>query len=471
MRSLALKLTFSFLVVGVVGVVLVALFVRQRTQQEFGQFVLTRFQQDILDELTDYYEANGSWDEINAIFVRDQFFPLGRRALHLAPVILLDADSVVVYGGLRYQRGQQLRRDDSQGVSIEIEGTTVGWLRFEPFGDPVPQLTESPESDFLASVNQVILLGAIGATAIALLLGVLLARSISRPVRELTAATQFVAQGELGHQVPVRTKDELGKLAASFNQMSADLSQSTELRRQMTADIAHELRTPLSVIMGYTEALRDGKLEQSPETFHILHEEALHLNRLVDDLRTLSLADAGELSLNCHLVPPQALLERAASAYAAQSREQDVSLQVEVEDGLPQVEVDPDRMAQVLGNLVSNALRYTPAGGEILLSAACHPEHSNARPDTLFLSVRDTGEGIAPEELPHIFDRFYRADASRHQEEGESGLGLAIAKSIVETHDGTITAHSQVGKGSTFTIELPAAKNSVLRSRELCSSG
>jgi signal transduction histidine kinase len=257
----------------------------------------------------------------------------------------------------------------------------------------------------------------------------------------------MIAQGELGHQVPVRRKDELGELAASFNQMSADLERSTELRRQMTADIAHELRTPLSLILGYTEALSDGKLEGTPETFDIVHDEAQHLNRLVDDLRTLSLADAGELSLNRRPVCPQTLLQRVATAYAAQARAKDVSLCVEAESDVADVDVDPDRMAQVLGNLVSNAMRHTPAGGGIALSA-------EELRDAVALTVSDSGVGIAPEHLPHIFDRFYRGDESRYQENGESGLGLAIAKSIVEAHGGKISVASAPGSGTTVTVQL-----------------
>jgi len=448
MRSLRLKLTLAFLVVGVIGVVLVALFVRQRTQHEFDRFVLTRFQQDLYDELSQYYQVNGGWEGINAIIAVDRIGPMGHRGVFAAPVTLLDAENTVVYGGRRYQRGQTLNQaDENQRVPIDVDGTTVGWLLFESFGEPVPPNPESPESAFLVRVNQAIVMGTLGAIAVALLIGVLLARTISRPVRELTAATQMIAQGELGHQVPVRGRDELGELATSFNQMSADLARSTELRRQMTADIAHELRTPLSLIMGYTEALSDGKLEGTAETFEILYEEAQHLNRLVDDLRTLSLADAGELSLNRRPVRAQAVLQQVATAYAAQAKANDVSLRVEANGDLADVDVDPDRMAQVLGNLVSNAMRHTPAGGEIVLSA-------ELRRDTVALAVRDTGAGISPEHLPHVFDRFYRGDESRHQENGESGLGLAIAKSIVEAHGGMISAASTLGVGTTVTVQL-----------------
>ena len=452
MRSLTLKLTLAFLVVGVVGVALVALFVGQRTRDEFDRFVLDRAQQDLVDQLAAYYQTHGDWEEINAILVQGQPGHMWSRGGVPAPVVLLEDDNTVVYGGRRYRKGTQLEpqdvEDSNRRVPIQLEDQTVGWLLFESFADAVSELRQSSESAFLEQVKQAILWGALGATAVALLIGVLLARTISHPVRELISATRGVARGELGQHVPVRTRDELGELAASFNQMSNDLARSTALRRQMTADIAHELRTPLSLIMGYTEALSDGKFQGSPETFAILHEETQHLSRLVDDLRTLSLADAGELSLTCRPTAPPALLERAASAHAAQAQGKAVTLQVEADPDLPEIVVDPDRMAQVLDNLVSNALRYTPAGGEIVLSAGHHA-------DTLELRVRDSGAGIPPEELPHIFDRFYRGEKSRYQQNGESGLGLAIAKSIVEAHGGTIEAESTLDVGTTFIIRLP----------------
>jgi signal transduction histidine kinase len=246
-------------------------------------------------------------------------------------------------------------------------------------------------------------------------------------------------------------QEELGELAAAFNQMSADLARANKLRRQMTANIAHDLRTPLSVIAGYTEALRDGVLQPLPETFQTLHQEAEHLSLLVKDLRTLSLADAGELKLTRQLVHPHELLERMAAAYLPKAQELEVTLQVTAQANVPPVNVDPERMVQVLGNLVSNALRYTPAGGQISLAAA-------QRGNNVLLTVQDNGVGIAPDELPRIFDRFYRGDEARQASEGESGLGLAIAKSLVELHGGTITVESALGEGATFTIFLPVGK-------------
>ena len=262
-------------------------------------------------------------------------------------------------------------------------------------------------------------------------------------------ATRQITQGDLGHQVPVRTTDELGQLAASFNQMSTDLATSNQLRRQMTADVAHELRTPLSVILGYTEALADGKLQGKPAVYDAMYGEARLLSHLVDDLRTLSLADAGELTLNSVPIQPSELVERAAAAHAALAAQRDIQIDVRSAPDLPLVHADRERMAQVLGNLVSNALRYTPEGGLVTLSA------TESGSDVL-LQVSDTGPGIVPDHLPFIFKRFYRADESRPAN-GESGLGLAIARSLVEAHGGTIRAENGVNGGAVFTVTLPAS--------------
>lgn len=457
MRSLSLKLTLAFLAVGVIGIVLIATVVRLQTQREFDQFVLNQYQANLIEELQAYYQTNGSWENIHAILVRNpdannETTKDGRRpSRDWAPVTLLDANRVVVYGGIRYRTGEELpQQPGDRSVAIEVNGETVGWVLFDVFHDDQPPYPESPESLFLKNMNRAILYGALGAVALALLLGILLARTIARPVQDLTEATQVIAQGQLGHQVPVRTRDEIGRLAESFNQMSADLAGSVQQRRQMTADIAHDLRTPLSVIMGYTESLSDGKFKGSPEIYRIMHKETQHLSRLIEDLRTLSLADAGELPLTRRLVAPHELLERIANAYQIQAEQQNVALKVSADPNLPLIDVDPDRMVQVLGNLVSNAFRFTPAGGEIGLTAV-------TTANTLTLTVQDNGAGIASEDLPHIFSRFYKGDKSR-QHNGESGLGLAIARSIVEAHRGKITAVSPANAGTTFTITLPLNK-------------
>jgi len=453
MRSLALKLTLAFLFVGVIGAVLVSLFVGVQTRQQFDRFLSDSYENALVDQLAIYYEQHGSWQGANRVLMRlyrdGDKLPLEQRPL---PWIVVDETGSPVTGSGQNRSNRQInQRDLEQGTPIQVNGETVGYLVRIPF-ERGPGQTPSPEETFLARVSQGIWLSFAVAAVVALLVGVVLAHTITNPIKELTGATTAVAQGELGRQVHVHSKDEIGELAHSFNQMSADLSTASQQRRQMTADIAHELRTPLSIILGYTESLRDGVLSPDPETFEIIHDEAQNLSRLVQDLRTLSLADAGKLALHLERLPPSELLQTVAAKYRHQAERQNISLTVQAEASLPEVEIDLGRMEQVLGNLVSNALRYTPANGEILLTAV------QSDPTHLQLTVQDNGPGIPPDTLPKIFNRFYKVDESRQAHEGESGLGLAIARSLVQMHGGTIQAASPPGKGAIFTLTLPLQK-------------
>jgi signal transduction histidine kinase len=310
-----------------------------------------------------------------------------------------------------------------------------------------PELN-SREELFLTRINWALLYAALGATLIALVLGLFLARTLTRPLRELKAASQAMAQGDLEQQVAVRSRDELGELAAAFNQMSAELARANRARRQMTADIAHDLRTPLTVIKGYAEALWNGDLPPAAATFETVYQEAEHLSHLVEDLRTLSLVDAGKLTLHRQAVQSRAILERTAAAHLPQAQQSGITLGVDVAADLSPIHADPERLVQVLGNLVGNALRYTLEGGHVTLAA-------RQQAGGIRLTVQDTGAGIDPADLPRIFDRFYRGDDARETDEGESGLGLAIAKSLVEAHGGSISVTSTPGEGSTFAIILP----------------
>jgi signal transduction histidine kinase len=218
----------------------------------------------------------------------------------------------------------------------------------------------------------------------------------------------------------------------------------------MTADIAHDLRTPLSLILGHAEALSDGVLPPTPETLHVIYDEAQRLNRLIEDLRTLSLADTGELSINQRPYQPLAALQRTALVQAPLAQEKQIEMTVEAAESLPDVWADPDRLAQVLDNLVSNGLRYTPQNGRIHLSATLVGNEVQ-------FAVQDSGPGILADDLSRVFHRFYRADKSRQRQEGGSGLGLAIARSIVEQHNGRIWVNSPPNSGATFVFTLPIA--------------
>ena len=295
-------------------------------------------------------------------------------------------------------------------------------------------------------------MAAVIAALLALALGILLSRALTRPLRELTTATEEMAAGQFGKQVDSHAQDEIGKLATSFNKMSKDLAEASRLRRQMTADIAHDLRTPLTILRGYTEGLCDTTIQGGQELYDLLHLEVVHIQHLVEDLRTLSLADAGELTLDRRVIDPKALLERAGLAHVVEARHKNITLRVDAPDTLPSVAVDVERMTQVVDNLVANALRFT-SHGEIVLSGA-------NQDGTVTLHVTDSGTGIAPEEIKNIFDRFYKVDKSRHRDgQAQSGLGLAIAKAIVEAHDGAILAESTPGKGTRFSIRLPKSTN------------
>jgi signal transduction histidine kinase len=435
------------LCVGLLGALLVAFFVGQRTQEAFGQFVDDRDRAAAVVELTHYYQSHRSWAGVDAVVQAAQL-SIALDDKRSVPLTLALPDGWVVVGNGRFRDATVVSRDVLlRATPITVGGKTVGLLVSD---SGAPQRgAGTPEDTFLQRVMQALMYGAIGATLGALLLGVVLARTLTRPLRELTVATEALAQGSLGQQVVVRSRDELGALASSFNKMSSDLARSSTLRRQMTADIAHDLRTPLSVILGYTEALREGVLPPNQDTFETMHTEAQHLQHLIDDLRTLSLADAGELPLQRQYIEPQAIIERAMAASAATAQKQGVELTTYTAPSLPLVYVDVERMAQVFGNLLSNALRYTTGGGTIRLVAEAGDMH-------VLFHVQDTGAGIARDALPHVFERFYRADASR-QHSGSSGLGLAIVKSIVEAHGGTIAVESAVGHGTAFTIALPTS--------------
>jgi two-component system sensor histidine kinase BaeS len=454
MRSLATKLTLAFLIVGLTGAVLVAVLVRQTTRTAFDQFILDREQQTLVNSLQQYYQTNGSWGGV-AGYLQSDFaanlpFDGSRRDFRRGGMqyTLIGSDHTVVVSNQPASVGQTYSGGDlSRAISLVVNSETVGWLVLGPF--PGQWQLSGPEVAFLQRVNHAIQLSALVAAALALLLGGLLAYTLTRSLRELREATDDIARGNLGRQVKIRSKDEMGALAVSFNKMSLDLDRATQVRRQMTADIAHDLRTPLSVISGYAEALSDGKLPGNVEVYDILHQETQRLGRLVEELRVLSLADAGELPLSLQPVQPQSLLEQAAARHSVAAQQKSIAIRLEVGQGLPTVQADSERMAQVLDNLMTNAIRYTPAGGEIVLA-------SSLAGNSVQLQVRDNGSGITPEDLPNIFDRFYRGDKAR-QQNGESGLGLAIAKSIVEAHRGAIAVESTPGQGTTFTILLPVA--------------
>lgn len=310
---------------------------------------------------------------------------------------------------------------------------------------------ERAAEQFLASVNQTLLWAGGAAVILALLLGILLAQQLTRPLRLLTSATRAVAAGDFSQEVPVTSRDELGDLALDFNHMAQALARAEAQRRQMLADTAHDLRTPISIMRSHLEAMLDGIFPPTPENLAVVHEETLQLSRLVEDVRTLSLAEARQLPLALQPLDLAEILQGAAAAFAPLAEADGITLTSAMQQPT-YVLGDPARLQQVLANLLSNALRYAPQAGngppQVGLSLSSTAGQA-------VITVRDNGPGLTLEQQAHVFDRFWRSDAARSREEGGSGLGLAIARSIIEAHGGQIAIASSAGAGTTFTITLP----------------
>ena len=289
-------------------------------------------------------------------------------------------------------------------------------------------------------------------TALAAFLGALvalwLARRIVRPVIDLTRSARAIAQGRPTAPVPVAGPDEIADLGRAFNRMATQLELDEHQRQQLFAGITHELRTPLSVIQGTLEGMLDHVMEPTPERIAALHSQTLLLRRLITDLRDLSLAQAGQLELHPLATDVAAIVADTVEAFAPSFQDRGITIRTTIPPDLPVVEADPDRLRQIVQNLVENALRYTPPGGTVEI--ALRAEDGGIR-----FQVADTGRGIGPADLPHIFEHFYRADPSRARASGGTGLGLAIVKSLVEAHHGLVTVESTPGAGSTFTVRLP----------------
>lgn len=291
---------------------------------------------------------------------------------------------------------------------------------------------------------------ALGLPILAVLIGLRTVRGFALPLTDILAAIDAAAEGDLSVRVAEGGRGEMGRLASSFNRMLAELERTERQRRNLTADVAHELRTPLHVIQGNLEGMLDGVYPSTPEQIEATLQESRLLARLVDDLRTLSLAEAGELPLQRGPVDVADLLADAVTSFSGQAEERGIRLGLGAVDDPPlQVNGDADRLDQVLGNLISNALRHTPAGGSVTLAARRAGER-------LTIRVADTGAGIAAEELPFVFDRFWRGDRARtHSDGAGSGLGLSIASQLVQAHGGTLGVQSELGKGTEFVISLP----------------
>lgn len=471
-QSLYWRITLAFALVAFLSAALVVLVVRASSPDRLSRLIIEQQQETLKQLLVNYYVTHGSWEGIEQAWWRLEVRMIPTPAAQATISDLTSPMEPQERLGVERDRRSLFGLADAQGrVLISVDpaypvGSLIPLERLQREGIPLSVNGNHPigyllraaripafnpaETLFLRRTYQALALALGGALVVAVLIGVWLARRLTRPLQALTDAAKRIAQGNLEQTVAVVSGDEIGQLAQAFNQMSRAVARANQMRRQMTADIAHDLRTPLTVIAGYIESMRDGILAPTPERFAMIYAEIERLQKMVEDLRLLSQADAGELPLNCQAVSPETILERAAAIFQHRAGQKGVILRVQKEDNLPLVWLDEGRIMQVMDNLLSNALRHTPAGGEVILEAK--PSAGGVE-----FIVRDTGEGVPPEEIPKVFERFYRVDKSRHTETGESGLGLAIVKAIVEAHRGRVWAISTPGGGMAVHFEVPLA--------------
>jgi signal transduction histidine kinase len=462
MKSLAWKIGGALVLVALITVAVMAGLTNAGTNREFQSYTDTNpaFAETVSRTLAVVYSTNrGSWTGLADVLPQLLAFEGDRLVVaDVSGTIVGDTSDVLV--------GQSVGEADlTGGYPIQsMMGIAGGGGGFG--GGARPSLGEffylgqgggilDAEEIFLEQTNRWLWLSGGIAIAIALGLAVMLALNFIRPLKALNAGANQIAAGNLGHRVEVKSTDETGRLAASFNAMAGSLQKSEDARKRLLADVAHELRTPLTVINGTVDAMADGVLPCDQRQLGIIKGETIILTRLIADLRDLSLAEAGKLKLELADIDLADLARRKLDQFRPLAEAKGITLGVDAPADLPPVAADWVRLEQVFANLLSNAIRHTPEGGRITISLRA--SELDSKP-ALIAAVADTGEGMAADRMEHIFDRFYRIEDSRARSEGNgAGLGLAIVRQMVAAHGGEVRVESQPAKGSTFFVTLPAA--------------
>jgi signal transduction histidine kinase len=440
------RLGLIFAAIVLATVVTIYFFVSERIAVEVEDYA-TRYQQylstQIRSRLYIYYLQQGlSWDGVQS-YVEDTADVTGTR------IILAAGNGTVMGDSARELLGINYTDPSKSPIELTWNQEVVGRAYIIP--DPGAEEYVAPFVRLSASINRSLLLGGSLAIGIGLLLTFILSRRMMSPIEALAGAARRLGRGDLSQRVHLQGEGEIASLAQAFNSMADDLEYAEQLRRNMVADVAHELRTPLSNVQGYLEAIRDGVIEPDAAAIHSLNEETALLSRLVNELQELSLAEAGELKLVYQTEDIAHLVRQAVTSWQLQLTTGEISMSLELPDDLPPVNIDWQRVNEVLHNILKNAVAHTREGGTIEIAA-------RQKGKWVEVSVSDTGEGIPAEDLPHIFERFYRVDKSRARATGGTGLGLTIAKRLVEAHGGTIVVQSELGEGSRFSFTLPIAE-------------
>ncbi len=459
--SLRSRLALSYVLVAVLSVLIVSALANGLLDSSFRSYLRDSQEkraQAVALQLGNQLRADGGWDQAGLSAV-------GMAALEQGLLVRLSSldgqtvwDATVHNSGLCVQMITHLAQNTTSRYPnwrgqytealypVRHSFRDVGRAAIGYYG---PFFLNDEDLAFINSLNRLLLWAAVGALISAAGLGLLMARRITVPLERVVRATQAIAGGSRDVQITEKAGlRELDGIAAAVNDLSRGLRDQETLRRRLTADMAHELRTPLATLQSHLEAMIDGIWKPDAERLAGLHEEILRLNRLVSDLEKLARYEDDSGSLRRSELDLSALVEAIVRNHEPQFRAKGVALRFEQDGGAKPLSADPDKLSQAVINLLSNALKFTPTGGEVAVQVACGPEGGEIR-------VADSGIGIGPEDLPRVFERFYRADSSRNRATGGAGIGLSIAKAIVEAHGGVISAASQPGRGTEFHIHLP----------------
>jgi signal transduction histidine kinase len=462
--SITTRLILSFLTIIILTLVLFIVVTNRVVYNRFADLVIrsgTNFSKRVVPILEQYYQANGSWDGVeNLVFdtpgnreggfgrFRQENGNMMMPGLMITAqderFLLIDGDEIIFDtnpDGIFINNPENLTKF---GSPVIVNGKQVGTFLVASM---MGILNES-QNIYLARVNRTLIW--VGAIAILLvfLVAIWQSKSIIQPLREMAVASRLLAKGDYNQRVQVQRNDELGDMSKSFNLMATELAQQAALRRQLMADVAHELRTPLSVLRIDLESMEDGLMEASPENVRSLQSEVSYLSNLVDDLRMLSMADAGDLRFEKSPVELNSLVRDMVERQQFAARDRKIDLISSLLEKEIYVFGDSQRLSQVLVNLLSNAIQHTPPDNQIFITTEMSDKNA-------IVKVKNLGAWIPGDELERIFDRFYRLDRSRNRNQGGSGLGLSIARSLIEAHGGKIWAESEEGQSTTFTFKLP----------------
>ena len=448
MNKLWVRLGLAFAAIALMSVAVVGLLANYQLPTGFHRYVMSnQIDEQLAPALAAYYQANQGWDGVDAVF-QSQAGRRGQGKGRGAPrYTLADATGKVVYDETgQWERLSAAQR--RQAAVIEVNSETVGYLLVATGAG-----RGAAEDAFLNLISQSLWQAAALAVGLALLLGFFVARQLAAPLGRLAEAARRLSRGDLSQRAPLSGSEEMTETIAAFNDMAQALERSEAARRRMIADIAHELRTPLSVIQGNLQAMLDGVYPLNAEEVAQVYDQTVTLARLVEDLRALTQAESGQLSLNIEDVGPARLLQNAVATFRDAAREKGVHVHADIVQGTPTMRADPDRVRQALYNLVANAIRHSPRGGRVSLEARPWKD------GFVRIAVSDEGPGLTPEEQAHAFERFWRADAARSRDAGGSGLGLTIARHLVEAQGGEIGVESEPGHGASFWFTIPTTSS------------